>query len=220
MESNQQLVENFLKKLTRSQKLQIAYGNEKLDTILSQVNAPENSRQQIANTQSGFQPLASIITERLDSIQINESNNYLREETKEECQEDTTENKADKPLTSLQRDGQSKEDKRKKKYSRVETLHSLGYSVKEIAQDSQVNMSLSTVKRLKSKIKAHGSIMREEGSGRPEKLSEIHKNYILKLIADSPFNTSNRIAIKLKNNYEVEVHRSTISLFLVEKGYK
>ena len=79
-------------------------------------------------------------------------------------------------------------------------------------------MSLSTVKRLKSKIKAHGSIMREEGSGRPEKLSEIHKNYIIK--ADSPFNSSNRIAIKLKNNYEVEVHRSTISQFIVEKGYK
>ena len=26
--------------------------------------------------------------------------------------------------------------------------------------------------------------------------------------------------MKLKNNYEVEVHRSTISRFLVEKGYK
>ena len=76
------------------------------------------------------------------------------------------------------------------------------------------------VKRLKSKIKAHGSIMRKEGSGRPEKLSDIHKNYILKLIADSPFNTSSRIALKLKNNYEVEVHRSTISRLLVEKGYK
>ena len=80
------------------------------------------------------------------------------------------------------------------------------------------------VKRLKSKIKVHGSIMKEEGSGRPEKLSEIHKkNYILKLITDSPFNTSNRIAIKLKNNYEVKEQlwsRSTISRFLVEKGYK
>ena len=62
--------------------------------------------------------------------------------------------------------------------------------------------------------------MREEGSGRSENLSEIHKNYILKFIADSPFNTSNRIAINPKNNYEVEVHRSTISRFLVEKGYK
>ena len=48
--------------------------------------------------------------------------------------------------------------------------------------------------------------MIKEGSGRPEKLSEIHKNYILKLIADSSFNTSNRIALKLKNSYEVEVH--------------
>ena len=74
-------------------------------------------------------------------------------------------------------------------------------------------MSLSTVKILKSKIKAHGSIKRKEGLGRPEKLSEIHKNYIIKLKAYSPFNTSNRIAIKLKNNYEVEVHISTISRF-------
>ena len=182
-----------LKKLTSRQKLRIAYGNEKLDTILSQVNAQKNSRQPIANTQSGFQPLASIITERLDSIQIDESNNYIREGTEEEYQKDTTENKADESLTSLQRDGQIKED-RQNKYSRVETLHSLGYSVKEIAQDSQINMSLITVKKLKSKIKANGSIMRKERSGRYEKLSEIHKNYILNLITDSLFNTSNRIA--------------------------
>ena len=94
----------------------------------------------------------------------------------------------------------------------------MGYSVKEIAQDLQVNMSLSTVKILKSKIKAHGSIMREIGSGRPDKLSEIHKNYILNLIADSPFNTSNRIDIKLKNSNQVEVHRRTISRFLVERS--
>ena len=74
-----------LLKNCKSQKLQIVYGNEKLDTILSQVNAPENSQQSIANTQSGFQPFASIITERLDNIQIYESNNYLREEIKKEC---------------------------------------------------------------------------------------------------------------------------------------
>ena len=89
MECSQPLVENLKKKLTRSQKLQVAYGNEKLVTILSQANAPENSRQPIANTQSGLQLLASIITQRLNNIQINETNNYLREETKEECQEDT-----------------------------------------------------------------------------------------------------------------------------------
>ena len=58
----------------------------------------------------------------------------------------------------------------------------MDYSVKEIAQDSQVNMSLTTAKRLKSKIKEYRSIMREEISGRSEKLLEILKNYILKLI--------------------------------------
>ena len=62
------------------------------------------------------------------------------------------------------------------------------------------------IKILKSKIKANGGIVKEEGSGIPDKLSKIHKNYILKLIVYSPFNTSNRIALKLKNNYEVEVH--------------
>ena len=45
--------------------------------------------------------------------------------------------------------------------------------------------------------------MREEGSGRPKSYQRIHKNYILKLITDSRFNTSNRIALKLKKNYEV-----------------
>ena len=58
----------------------------KLDTILNQVNAPENSRQQIGNTHSGLQHLANIITERLNNTQINESDSYLNKETKEECQ--------------------------------------------------------------------------------------------------------------------------------------
>ena len=60
-------------------------------------------------------------------------------------------------------------------------------------------------KDIKIKIKAHGSIVKE-GSGRPDKYQRFIKNYILKLIAYSPFNTSYRIALKLKNNYEVEVH--------------
>ena len=51
----------------------------------------------------------------------------ISEKRLKKCQEDTTENKADEPLASLQRDGQSKDDKQK--YSRVETLHSLGISV-------------------------------------------------------------------------------------------
>ena len=40
MQSSQQLVKNF--KSYKNSDIQIAYGNEKLETILSQVNAPEN----------------------------------------------------------------------------------------------------------------------------------------------------------------------------------
>ena len=76
-------------------------------------------------------------------------------------------------MISLQRINQSKEDKQKR-CSKAKTLYSLCYSVKEIAQDSQINMSLSSVKILKFKIKANERIMIEGESGRPEKLSEIH----------------------------------------------
>ena len=81
-------------------------------------------------------------------------------------------------------------------------------------------MNFGTIKRLKFKIKAHGSIMREKELERSEKLSEINKNYILKLISDSPSNTLNRIALKLKKKYEVEVLRGIIFRFLVENDYK
>ena len=57
--------------------------------------------------------------------------------------------------------------------------------------------------------------MRKESES-PEKISEIHKNYFIKLIADSPLNTLNKIVLKLMNNNESEVHRKTILRFLVE----
>ena len=64
------------------------------------------------------------------------------------CLEETTENKADEPLISLERDNQSKENKHNRK-SRDEIFHLISYYVKEIVQDSQVNMSLSMFKILK-----------------------------------------------------------------------
>ena len=79
-----------------------------------------------------------------------QSNYYLREENKKECREETTQNKADKLLASHQRDNQSR--RQAKRYNWVETLHSRSYSVIEITQDSQVNMSLSILKILKSII--------------------------------------------------------------------
>ena len=72
-----------------------------------------------------------------------QSNFYLREESKKECQEETTQNKAEETI---------KVKDFKKRLSRIETLHSLSCSVIEIAQDSQVNMSLRMLKILKSII--------------------------------------------------------------------
>ena len=69
-DENHPLVQNLIK-ITSFQKMQISYGNEKLDTIQSQVNTLQNSRQMIANTYNDSWSLVSSITERLDNIHIN-----------------------------------------------------------------------------------------------------------------------------------------------------
>ena len=158
-----------------------------------------------------FKPLSDIIPQ--------ESKYQIEEESKEEVKEEINQDRPDESLTNVQLIKLSKEDKAKR-YNRVETLLSMGYSVQQIAEDAQVNMSLSTVKRLKAKVREHGSIIREEGSGKPSKLLEIHQDFILKLLNYSPFNSSKRIALKLKNKHGYEVDRTTISRFLVDKGFK
>ena len=206
MEGNSNLKELF-KKLTRNQKLKIVHGEEQ-QTILDQLNASDDLQVNSQQILDVFKPLSDIIPQ--------ESRYQIEEESKEEVKE-TNHDRPDGSLTDAQLIKLSKEDKAKR-YNRVETLLSMGYSVQQIAEDAQVNMSLSTIKRLK--VREHGSIIREEGSGRPTKLLEIHQDFILKLLNDSPFNTCKRIALKLKNKYGIEVDRTTISRFLVDKGFK
>ena len=76
--------------------------------MLSQANASQNSRQMIDNIHNDFQPFSCIKTEKFDNIPKDQSNYYLSEESKKECRENTTQNKADKQLASLQRDNQSR----------------------------------------------------------------------------------------------------------------
>ena len=45
--------------------IQLINGNEKLYTMLSQVNSSQNSRQMIGNTHNGFHPFACFMTEKL-----------------------------------------------------------------------------------------------------------------------------------------------------------
>ena len=210
MEGNSNLKE-LLKKLTRNQKLKLVHGEEQLQTILDQLNASDDLQVNSQQTLDVFKPLSDIIPQ--------ESRYLIEEESKEEVKEEINQDRPDESLTDAQLIKLSKEDKAKR-YNRVETLLSMGYLVQQIAEDAQVNMSLSTVKKLKAKVREHGSIIREEGSGRPTKLLEIHQDFILKLLNDSPFNTCKRIALKLKNKHGIEVDRTTISRFLIDKGFK
>ena len=89
-----------------------------------------------SNFDKDCKPLTWIITERFCNTLVNRSNNYFREVTTDFITEEI--------LASLQRDNQSKEDKQKR-YRRDETLYLFRYSRKELFQDSQVNMSLTTV---------------------------------------------------------------------------
>ena len=67
----------------------------------------------IGNIHNNFQPFACIMTKRFDYIPKDQSNYYIREVNKKECREETTQNKADKLLTSLQRDNQSRKQEKK-----------------------------------------------------------------------------------------------------------
>ena len=107
-----------------------------------------------------------------------------------------------------------------KRHQRVEILHSLGYSAAQITEDSQVKMNKDTIKKWKSKIRQEGTIWRSEGSGRPKKLNNEHHLFILNLLHSSPFNTYKRIVYKLQNKFDLKIDRSSVSRFLVEKGFK
>ena len=200
-------VKELLKKLTRNQKLKIVHGKEQLQTILDQLNASDDLQVNSQQTLDVFKPLSDIIPQK--------SRYHIEEEVKEEINQD----RPDESLTDTQLIKLRKEDKAKR-FNRVKTLLSMGYSVQQIAEDTQVNKSLSTVKSLKAKAREHGYIIREEGSGRPTKLLEINQYFIFKLLNDSPFNTCKRIALKLKNKHGIEVDRTTISRFLVVKCFK
>ena len=64
-DANQQTMSSELNKVYMKSDIQIIKENEKLNTMLSQINASQNSRQTIGNTHNGFQPFAYIMTEKL-----------------------------------------------------------------------------------------------------------------------------------------------------------
>ena len=200
-------MEASLAKISRKDKLLIVHGEEKLQTILKN-NESEDPRSLSSTSKTQFRPLSDIVTEE---------SKYYPEHEEEKILEDDNEDlemSEEEHLTSKQKVASKKLDK-DAKYKRIETLNSLGYSAAQIAADSQVNMNIRTLKRIRSKIRAKGGIHRNEGSGRPVKLLDHHQKFIISLLNFSPFNTANRLASKLKSKYDWEVSRTTITRFLV-----
>ena len=72
-----------------------------------------------------------------------------------------------------------KRTERNKKYERLKMLHFMGLSNTEIANDLQVNLSLSTVKRLRDQIRYNGDIERVIGSGRKRKLNSDQERFVV-----------------------------------------
>ena len=119
--TNQPTANSELKKLTGSQKLQIAYGNDKLKTILSQVNASQNSRQTIGNNHNGFQPLVSIKAESFDNTLKVQFKYYSEKRVKKRVKKRQHKIKQTN-YWPVFKETIKVEDKQKR-YSRVETLH-------------------------------------------------------------------------------------------------
>ena len=63
------------------------------------------------------------MTEKFDNTLKNQSNYYLRKESKKECREETAQNKADKLLTSPQRYNQSRRQAKKDKVELKPYIH-------------------------------------------------------------------------------------------------
>ena len=103
------------------------YGEEQLRTILGQLNSSDDLQVNNQQTLDLFKPLSDIIPQ--------ESRYQIEEESKEEVKEKINQDRPDESLTDAQLIKLSKEDKAKR-YNRVETLLSMGYSVQQIAEDA------------------------------------------------------------------------------------
>ena len=135
MKSNQQIKESF-KKMTRKQKLSIVHGKTELHTILSQMKLSDTPHESQSEIESSFKPISQIIPKKLLSNSEEKSKDHFIEESKEKLEEVSEEQVH---LSSAQRIQINQEDKAKR-YSRIETRHSMGYSSKQIAEDAQVNI--------------------------------------------------------------------------------
>ena len=182
-----------------------------LHSFMNQSRPEGLSDQESTGPRLKFVSISEIVQENSKDPELEENKDIFKEEDYDLSEEEQ--------MTKAQKVAQKKADK-EKRYQRVEILHSLGYSTAQIAEDSQVKISKDTFERWKSKIRQEGAIWRSEGSGRPKKLNNEHHLSIFNLLHSSPFSTSKRVVYNLHNKFDLKVDWSTVSRFLVEKGFK
>ena len=204
-------IEEALKKMSRNDKLSVVYGKQDLHSFMNQSRPEGLPVQESTGPRLRFVSISEIVQQEPKDPELKENKDIFEDQGYDYSEEEQ--------ITKAQKVAQKKEDK-EKRYQRVEILHSLGYSTVQIAEDSQMKMSKDTIKRWKSKIRQEGPIWWSEGSGRPKKWNNEHHLFILNLLHSSPFNTFQRTVYKLQNKFGLKVDRSTVSWFLVERGFK
>ena len=197
--------------MSRNDKLSMVYGKQYLHSFMNQSRPKGLSDQQSTGPIFKFVSISEIVQEESKDPELEEYKDIFEDEGYNLSEVEQ--------MTIAQKVAQKKADK-EKWYQKVKILHSLVYSTVHIAKDSQVKISKNIIKIWKSKIRQEGAIWRSEGSGRPKKLNNEHHLFILNLLHSLSFNTFKRIVYKLQNKFGLKVDRTSVSRFLVEKGFK
>ena len=96
------------------------------------------SDQQSTGRRLKFVSISEIVQEESKDTELEENKDIFEHEGYDLSEEEQ--------MTKAQKVAQKKADK-EKRYQRVEILHSFGYSIAQIAEDSQVKLSKDTIKR-------------------------------------------------------------------------
>ena len=112
-----------------------------------------------------------------------------------------------------------KRTERNKKYERLKMLHFMGLSNTEIANDLQVNLSLSTVKRLRDQIRYNGDIDRVIGSGMKRKLNSEQERFVVDWALENPLLSTVKLCERIHRKFEIEISHDTILRILTRYGF-
>ena len=86
----------------------------------------------------------------------------------------------------------------------------MGLSNTEIANDLQVNLSLSTVKSLRNQIRYNGDIERVIGSGRKRKLNSEQERFAADWALENPLLLTVKLCERIHRKFEIEISHDTI----------